>query len=211
MGMNNFLAIRNSALIRAYMSIDARARVLGYIIKYWSRNRKINDPYRGTLSSYCYILLLIHFLQTRKPPVLPCLQTLNRKRDEVDMVNGFDCWFAKNIQSTDFAPQNKSTIAELLTDFFKYFAHEFQYRQSVVSVRLGSIYPKTDAKWEESGKKDFNHFLIEDPFQTSHNLGRVCTKDALFTIRGEIMRGYKIMNGERSIEELCREYIDEDE
>lgn len=34
----------------------------------------MNEPYKGTLSSYAWVLLAIHFLQTTNPPVLPCLQ-----------------------------------------------------------------------------------------------------------------------------------------
>jgi DNA polymerase sigma len=66
MGVNNNLALRNSRLIRDYSLIDDRLRQLAYFVKYWARRRKINDPYRGTLSSYCYVLMLINFLQVQK-------------------------------------------------------------------------------------------------------------------------------------------------
>ena len=47
--------------------------------------RKINDTYRGTLSSYCYVLMVIHFLQSAvhcNPPVLPCLQSAGRTAED---------------------------------------------------------------------------------------------------------------------------------
>ena len=37
---------------------------------------QVNDSYRGTLSSYCYVLMCIHLLQQRQPVILPCLQSL---------------------------------------------------------------------------------------------------------------------------------------
>ena len=37
---------------------------------------QVNDSYRGTLSSYCYVLMCIHLLQQRQPAILPCLQSL---------------------------------------------------------------------------------------------------------------------------------------
>jgi hypothetical protein len=38
-------------------------------------SRKINSPYKGTLSSYGYVLLVIYFLvHVKNPPVLPNLQ-----------------------------------------------------------------------------------------------------------------------------------------
>lgn len=36
----------------------------------------MNNASEGTLSSYGYILCLIHFLQTRNPPILPNLQAI---------------------------------------------------------------------------------------------------------------------------------------
>ena len=41
------------------------------------RHRKINSPYKGTLSSYGYVLLVIYFLvHVKNPPVLPNLQQM---------------------------------------------------------------------------------------------------------------------------------------
>lgn len=38
---------------------------------------KINSPYKGTLSSYGYVLLVIYFLvHVKNPPVLPNLQQM---------------------------------------------------------------------------------------------------------------------------------------
>ena len=48
-----------------------------FAIKFWAKRRSVNDPYRGSLSSYAWVLLAIHFLQTCEPPVLPCLQATN--------------------------------------------------------------------------------------------------------------------------------------
>lgn len=45
-------------------------------MKHWAKQRAVNDSYRGTLSSYCYVLMCIHLLQTRSPPVLPSLQQM---------------------------------------------------------------------------------------------------------------------------------------
>lgn len=73
---NNPLAIRNTLLLASYSVIDPRVRELAYVIKYWAKQRKANSPQEGTLSSYGYLLCLVHFLQTRNPPVLPDLQNL---------------------------------------------------------------------------------------------------------------------------------------
>ena len=43
----------------------------------WYPFSKINSPYKGTLSSYGYVLLVIFFLvHVKNPPVLPNLQQM---------------------------------------------------------------------------------------------------------------------------------------
>uniref|UniRef100_A0AAV1T9T1 PAP-associated domain-containing protein n=1 Tax=Peronospora matthiolae TaxID=2874970 RepID=A0AAV1T9T1_9STRA len=74
--VENRLAQRNTALLRAYANADPRMRMLAYVIKRFVKQRRMNCAAEGTLSSYGYLLLLIHFLQRQDPPVLPVLQAL---------------------------------------------------------------------------------------------------------------------------------------
>ncbi|CAH0476964.1 unnamed protein product [Peronospora belbahrii] len=74
--VENRLAQRNTSLLRAYASADPRVRILAYVIKHFVKQRRMNCAAEGTLSSYGYLLLLIHFLQRQNPPVLPVLQAL---------------------------------------------------------------------------------------------------------------------------------------
>jgi DNA polymerase sigma len=66
--------MHNSALIKAYADIDPRVRVICLCIKHWAKMRGVNDAANGSLSSYAWVLLVIHFLQRRPVPVLPNLQ-----------------------------------------------------------------------------------------------------------------------------------------
>jgi DNA polymerase sigma len=43
LNVNNTLALQNSKLIKAYVSIDPRVRPLAMVIKYWTKRRGIND------------------------------------------------------------------------------------------------------------------------------------------------------------------------
>ncbi|CAI5710166.1 unnamed protein product [Peronospora destructor] len=74
--VENRLAQRNTSMLRAYASADPRVRMLAYVIKRFVKQRRMNCAAEGTLSSYGYLLLLIHFLQRQDPPVLPVLQAL---------------------------------------------------------------------------------------------------------------------------------------
>lgn len=62
LSMHNPLAVLNTALLRTYADINPVARVLAGVVKRWAKARDINNPARHTLSSYGYILMLLHFL-----------------------------------------------------------------------------------------------------------------------------------------------------
>jgi DNA polymerase sigma len=62
LSMHNPLAVLNTALLRTYAEINPVPRVLAGVIKRWAKARDINNPARHTLSSYGYIIMLIHFL-----------------------------------------------------------------------------------------------------------------------------------------------------
>lgn len=62
--------------VQAYSEADPRVKDLAYIIKRWAKRRWMNNASEGTLSSYGYVLCLVHFLQTRDPPVVPNLQVM---------------------------------------------------------------------------------------------------------------------------------------
>jgi hypothetical protein len=74
--VNNILALVNTKLLGDYCKVDERLVQLATIVKTWAKNRNVNDSYRGTLSSYCYVLMCIHLLQQREKPVLPCLHSI---------------------------------------------------------------------------------------------------------------------------------------
>jgi hypothetical protein len=59
-------------LLKTYSELGWYVRPLVLTVKHWAKRRKINDASSGTLSSYAYVILVIHFLQTRG--LLPDLQ-----------------------------------------------------------------------------------------------------------------------------------------
>lgn len=62
--LQNPLACLNTSLLQTYSQLLPEVGILASIIKRWARNRDINDPSRHTLSSYGYVLMLLHFLHT---------------------------------------------------------------------------------------------------------------------------------------------------
>lgn len=43
MNVNNTLALENTRMIRTYVETDSRVRQLAMLVKYWTRQRKVND------------------------------------------------------------------------------------------------------------------------------------------------------------------------
>jgi len=93
----NILAQRNTELLLMYSQIDERVKLLGYTLKLFAKMCEIGDASRGTISSYGYIIMLIHYLQQRNPPVLPNLQELDRQSRTENEVEGWDTQFFDNL------------------------------------------------------------------------------------------------------------------
>jgi len=93
--MQNPLACINTSLLQSYSTISPKVRILAAILKRWAKRRGINDPSSHTLSSYGYILMLIHFLTSHRAtgagtlapiygsrgicPILPNLQWMDQR------------------------------------------------------------------------------------------------------------------------------------
>jgi hypothetical protein len=133
----------------------------------------------GTLSSYAWICMILNFLQTRSPPILPSLH--QRPHDPYLSLDGSESGFSDDLASLQgFGEANKSSIGDLLFQFFRYYAFEFNYDDMVVSVRQGDVLKREQKGWH-IGKEGQTRLCIEEPFNQTRNLGN--TADAT-TFRG---------------------------
>ncbi|CAA7401791.1 unnamed protein product [Spirodela intermedia] len=190
--INNILAVVNTKLLRNYSQIDHRLRQLVIIVKHWAKSRGVNDTYQGTLSSYAYVLMCIHFLQLRRPAILPCLQEM--QPTYMVTVDGIECAFFDQVQKLEhFGSVNRESIAELLWAFFSYWAYHHDYANNVISVRTGGIISKQSKDWTRRIGNDRHLICIEDPFELSHDLGRVVDKFTIKILREEFERAAEIM------------------
>ena len=209
--VNNVLALRNTKLLADYAAIDPRVRTLVLIVKYWAKRRMINEPFTGTLSSYAYVLMVIQFLQTRTPPILPCLQQIVDQDTQQITIQGFNCTYNEHIERfRGFGRRNKDSLAKLLVAFFKLYGFEYDYIHSVICVRTGGFLTKDIKQWMiPSTPRECCFFGLEDPFDTTHNLGRVVTRGGMDAIRSEFERGYKILVKTGDFERATRQYTEE--
>lgn len=166
---SNHLALHNSHLLKCYASCDPRVREMVLFVKAWSKKRKINTPYHGTLSSYGYVLMVLHYLvNVANPPVVPNLQVSPLiLQDEMSAkelsLKGYNIQFFRNEEKIlDLADRgqltsNQEPLGSLLRGFFHYFAEQegygtpsvgFKWTQDTLSLRtIGGIIPKQAKGW----------------------------------------------------------------
>ena len=204
--------VRNCSLLRTKLLLDRLSP--GSIVKVWTKRRKLNSPYTGTLSSYGYTLMMIFFLsQVKRPAVLPNLQRIppssHATRSEEVTLNGHNIYFYDDVATLrkEWTSFNTENVGELLIDFFKFFSKEFAYSKDVISIRTdGGLTTKDGHTWS-------SELCIEDPFQVGYNVARTVTRDGLYTIRGEFMRASRILTTRtervsHALAELCEERED---
>jgi len=136
------LALHNTLLLRCYSHSDPRVKPMVLFVKNWAKIRGINTPYRGTLSSYGYVLMVLHYLvNVAQPFVCPNLQMIQRdppptlslaEIEAQTSYQGRDVRFWRNeaaisdLASRGHLNHNKDSIGTLLRGFFEYFAQSGQ-------------------------------------------------------------------------------------
>lgn len=210
----NPLGLHNTQLLRCYSLCDGRVQPMVLFVKAWAKKRKINSSYSGTLSSYGYVLMVLHYLiNVAQPPVLPNLQTSAPSIGDGEVVDGWSVRFRRDeaeiaaaVQNGQLTP-NRDPLGALLTGFFQYYASQgagitFRWTHEVLSLRSeGGILTKVEKNWvkavtqESEGKKVQHRYLfcIEDPFELDHNVARTVTHNGIVAIRDEFRRANRIL------------------
>ncbi|KAJ6262852.1 Terminal uridylyltransferase [Drechslerella dactyloides] len=228
-GFKAHLGITNSHFFRTYSHCDPRFREMVLFIKVslissssssssangrqqWSKNRDLNSPYFGTLSSYGYVLMVAHFLiNIVQPPVLPNLQLIPPPADtpvsELTQ-DGYNIWYFKDlskIKSGDLLPngKNEMSLGQLIHEFFQYYTTNFNFVSECVTIRTpGGVMYKQQKGWTSARERvgEMNNtyqdrylLALEDPFEISHNVGRTCGGGGVRRIRGEMHRAAAII------------------
>ncbi|MCQ2816359.1 MAG: hypothetical protein MJ252_03745 [archaeon] len=179
--VHSLLPILNTSLVRLYSFYDQRFHILGLYLKYWAKINKIHGAPENYLSSYALILLLIHFLQRKvEPRILPNLQKIDPRKEKwydyyycgqkvtTNIYYEEDCNKVRSyMQRVNNGNENKERAANLLIEFFEYYAYKFD-GESVISIsNENNIKNTTDYA-----------FSIEDPFDMTHNPGKSMLKNS---------------------------------
>ncbi|CAI5483704.1 unnamed protein product [Closterium sp. Yama58-4] len=212
MCVNNLAAVANSRLLADYGRIDERVRQLAFLVKHWAKRRQINETFRGTLSSYAYVIMCIHYLQQRQPPILPCLQEMQPHTYRMQVGSVVCSYYDKVDTLRGFGAANGETVGELLAGLFEYWAFRHDYNRCVISIRTGGFLSKEEKEWTRRVGNERHLICIEDPFDLSHDLGRVVDRASIRVLRDEFHRAAKLMRHDpEPYVTLFEPYVREDE
>ncbi|KAI9478209.1 MAG: hypothetical protein EXX96DRAFT_569978 [Benjaminiella poitrasii] len=212
LNVNNTLALQNTKMIKTYVAIDPRVRPLILLIKHWAKQRKLNDAASGgTLSTYTWTCMAIHFLQTRSPPILPKLHEIPHRlsKDNIQL-NGLNTSFCQDMpRLVGFGKANTESLGSLFYNFFRKFAYEFDYKTQVISVRHGCLLTRDEKEWQYQGSNtEGKHGLcVEEPLDTSRNLGNSANEASVRGLRMEFERAVHVLLETRgNLISLCNPY-----
>lgn len=200
--VNNSLAVVNSRLIMQYLRVDDRLRQMAVCVKTWARRRGINERSKGTISSFALVLMLIHFLQRRSPPILPSLQDMAVKDDLMPVIiMGIDCRYSTDevdVQNElqrlqGDRPPNAEKLGLLIYDFFKYLG--YTYKSGTISIRDGSHFiPRDD--------EGTCYLVVDNPFEFGKDVANI--DESWYTrLREEFCRAHSILGRGGSFKEVC--------
>ena len=163
--------VRNSALLRAYMTQNPDLRWVSIAVKHWSKRCGMNGPL-GYLTSYGFNILVVYFLLQRGhlsfvDPDQCCASAIEPVPPGVPLA----------------PPQDPALIGKLLMDFLGYYRREFNLNDDVVTLSRPGVTKKQQLNWTKeaedikliNAEKVAYRLCIEDPYEINLNVGRKVT------------------------------------
>eukprot|EP01063_Lacrimia_lanifica_P035327 TRINITY_DN6702_c0_g6_i1.p1 TRINITY_DN6702_c0_g6~~TRINITY_DN6702_c0_g6_i1.p1 ORF type:complete len:679 (+),score=227.53 TRINITY_DN6702_c0_g6_i1:272-2038(+) len=171
---------RNSELLRRYLAADPKVRTLAMFVKWWSKRSvpvAINNSRSGWLTSYCVLVLLIHYLVQAKR--LGFIDPAT-----IDPVLTPDMRYPAD---GALSPADHVQLARDFLGFCEYYATVFDYEKGVVTMLTDA--PKTKADCTPKVMSARNTCLvIEDPYE-DRSLGHPIDPPMLVQIRATFLAG----------------------
>lgn len=212
--VGNGSAVLLSRLFRKHVEYDRRVWFLCMVMKQWARNRGICGVYEGHINSMGWVIMAIFFLQhVAKPAVATMFQyeriprTQIEQDDDVENDEGespcgpdayegclYDDW-AENwilhqipLASQEHLGISKTVASALMTQFFKFFANEFDFKREVISLGL----KRRTKIYDFLGRHVNWQIFIEQPLKPKENIVKHVEIDGLKETAHELARAAHI-------------------
>ena len=205
---NNLFSIMNSNLIYNYLTYDARALILVNTIKDWSKIKGINSNHEGFMSSYCYTLMTIFFLQRIHNPLLPIISSNNYDKIKIknkeyflekELLNPtkiFNNWICTN---------KEDTVSTLLLKWFIFYLYLFNGDDYCIDINNDKLtFRYYEARYLNyfNDRNKLSVYCIIDMFDYTYNPGSYMDKNStphkLFTKKLEKSL-VQLLNGEDNL------------
>ncbi len=179
---NNFFSIMNSNLIYTYLTYDARALILVNTIKDWSKIKGINSNHEGFMSSYCYTLMTIFFLQRMHKPLLPIISS--NTFDKIEVKN-HEYYIEKTLLNPSKSFKNwkcintEDTISTLLLKFFVFYLYLFNEDDYCIDISNDKLtFRHYEARYLNyfHGNNKISVYCFIDMFDYTYNPGSYMDK-----------------------------------
>ena len=113
------------------------------------------------------------------------------------------CSFDDDLNAlSGYGKKNKQSLGELFFQFFRYYAHDLNYEKYVISVREGNLVSKEGKGWHLLQN---NRLCVEEPFNTSRNLGNTADDTSFRGIHIELRRAFKFIS-DGNLTDCCEQY-----
>ncbi|KYO19234.1 speckle targeted PIP5K1A-regulated poly(A) polymerase [Alligator mississippiensis] len=174
--LNNRLGLCNTQFLQLCTEADERVRPLVYVLRYWAKQQGLaGNPHGGgpLFTNYALTLLVIFFLQTRSPPILPTVARLQQLAGDEErmVVDGWDCSFPRDAARLE-PNTNTESLCVLLADFFREFGEQ-ELSGHVISLCEGRVLPLEAVAG--AGLR-LGPVTLQDPFERSHNVAANVTE-----------------------------------
>ncbi|GFS71761.1 speckle targeted PIP5K1A-regulated poly(A) polymerase [Nephila pilipes] len=169
LAINNKSAFKGSNLMLLCRMIDDRTAPLYRFVSYWIKHYKMcGGPLK--FKSYAIFLLVVYFLQTRSPPILPSIKHMLDETEFIKNCNNWSFDISEYLEKFERS-KNSQSIEELLREFFTFYA-EFDYTNVICPLtsqlkNVRELYSKNDS---DDDKFQVSEISIQDPLDLKWNV-----------------------------------------
>ena len=194
---NNFFSLMNSSLIRNYLVYDARALILVNTIKDWSKTKEINSNNKGFLSSYCYTLMTIYFLQRMTEPLLPIISSyndlINLKVNEKEFFIERQLLQSSELMKNWHTENKEDTVTTLLLKwmiFYLYIFNEDEYCIDISNKKLTYRFNESFLSSFVTKNNRLSAYCFIDMFDYTYNPGSYMEYDSMILLSIKSLKRY---------------------
>ncbi|CAD7086738.1 unnamed protein product [Hermetia illucens] len=147
LSMSNLTGVYMSELLYMFGQIDDRVRPLTFCLRRWAQTCGLTNPSPGRwITNFSLTCLVIFYLQQLKEPILPPISLFVKSAKSNDLrvtEDGINCSFLRDVRNLPFKTENKSSLTELLLQFFEFYS-QFDFNNRAISLNEARNIVKPD-------------------------------------------------------------------